>query len=800
MYTLSEIAQIVNGQLFADVDSEIQHLSIDTRKIQDPQSTLFFALRTDKSSGFLFIENAINQGVAAVVVDQAPSTECAYILVDNSLGALQKLAEYQRAQFQHDVIAVTGSNGKTIVKEWISYLLDEEYSICKSPKSYNSQVGVPLSVWPLSSAYSLGVFEAGISKPGEMARLQEILRPTVGVFTHLGDAHDINFSNRTEKLREKFILFKDCNHLVLSKKNKEVLDQATMLDAKLFVWGKDDDCDLKYSLKSNGELDLTYQESSYSLSLNYNDLASVENAVSSIAVCIVLGANLSALKNRIQQLPAIDMRLQQVDGINNNQLILDYYNSDFQSIVIALDFLKQQDNKTGKVVILSDILQSHLTDEELCFRLNQVLESHNIAQFIGVGNNLLKQSHQFAIPSEFYSSTQEFLQAYPLHQLNNKTILLKGARSFQFEEIAERMRQKTHQTVLEVNLTRLQHNLNTIKSKIGNSTKLMAMVKALSYGSGGFQIAKLLEFNKIDFLGVAYTDEATGLRNAGIATPLVVLNPDLTNLDPYLSQNIQPVIYSFESLHRLGNSSIKIHIEFDTGMHRLGFTSNDLDQLIEYLNQNSKLEVVSVFSHLASADDESQNMFTEKQIVDFQRLTDVLRDKTSGSFIRHISNTAGIERFPNAHFDMVRLGVGLYGVSSLRERGSLLPVSTFKSYITQIKEVPAGDGIGYGQHDKADYNRKIAVIAVGYADGFNRKFSRGVGSFEINGKRAPVVGNVCMDMTMCDVTDIDCDAGDSAIIFGDNLRVEELATQIETIPYEILTNVSERVNRVFYQE
>jgi alanine racemase len=800
LYTLKEIAQIVDGKLSGNGEITIEHLSTDTRKIQEPKSSVFFAINTEKSNGHLYLDQAISQNIAGIIVSQKPSSECNYIIVENTLVALQKLAENHRSKFNIDVVGVTGSNGKTIVKEWIAFLLNSSFSICKSPKSYNSQIGVPLSVWGLNDSHNLGVFEAGISFPNEMVKLKQIIKPTIGVFTHLGDAHASSFSSDEQKLEEKLLLFQDCKTIIASNSNPIVNKKLSEASAQLFFWGNNSNCDLQVLHQNGNKMVLLYQAKEYTFQLKHSDQASIDNMLSALSTALVLGVDMNTLAPIIGNMPEIDMRLQQIVGVNGNQLILDYYNSDYQSLAIALDFLKQQHTNSKTTVILSDILQSHLNDVELYSRVNQLLQSHKIDRFIGIGMHLKSNAELFNIPSVFYSNTQAFNAAFPLHELKDETILLKGARSFQFELIAEKLREKTHQTVLEVNLSRLQENINVIKSKLAKPTKLMAMVKALGYGSGGYQIAKLLEFNNIDYLGVAYTDEATELRQAGISLPFIVLNPDLNDLDPYLEQNIQPVIYSFESLKRIGNQPIKIHIEFDTGMHRLGFVKQDIPEIIEFLKNHPRIELVSVFSHLAAADDVAFDSFTQKQIADFQQLSSDLEESTASQFLKHVSNTAGIERFPNAQFDMVRLGVGLYGVSSLGSKGSLQPVSTFKSYITQIRTVPAGDGIGYGQHDVADHERQIAIIAVGYADGYTRTFSRGVGSFLIKGKKAVVVGNVCMDMTMCDVTNINCKAGDNAIIFGDNPRVEDLAKQVGTIPYEILTNVSERVNRVFYQE
>ena len=785
--------------MYGDQDIRVDHLTTDTRKTMQ-QHSLFVAIKTEKNNGHNYLQAAHNQGAVALLVSSVPHIDIPYILVPDTLVALQKLAQFHREKFNIPVVAVTGSNGKTIVKEWVSFLLAEDCKVCKSPKSYNSQIGVPLSVWQLASQHTIGVFEAGISKPGEMEHLRKVIQPTIGVFTHLGDAHAVHFDSVEQKLEEKLKLFETCETIVCSSEQPMVLQALKKLGKKTFTWGSNMMCNLHVIRSMSGSYTLTYLGESHNIVLENTDKASVENTFTSLATALALGAHIESLLPMLNQLPHVDMRMQEVEGIQDNQLILDYYNSDFQSMGIALDFLQQQKTKDQTCVILSDITESTLPPTELYKKLDALLVRNNITQLIGIGASISNEQHVFSIPATFYANKEEFLKRHPIHLLKNTTILIKGARQFEFEYIAERIKKKTHQTVLEVNLSRLQNNLDTIKLKVGKQTKVMAMVKALAYGSGGYQIAKLLENNKIDYLGVAYTDEATELRASGISTPIMVLNPDLTDLSPYIDFDIQPVIYSFSSLEKVKNSNLTIHLEIDTGMHRLGFVKEEIDQLIHVLNENKQLQIASVFSHLSSADSPELDHFTEGQISDFHYITKKIKDNTGINFLSHISNTAGIERFPNAQFDMVRLGIGLYGISTQNQQSDLQPVGTFKSYISQIKNVAAKEGVGYGQHGKAEHTRRIAVVAIGYADGFSRSFSQGKGAFRINGKSAPVVGNVCMDMTMCDVTDIACKEGDEVLIFGDNPSVEQLASSIGTIPYEILTNVSDRVNRVFYQE
>jgi alanine racemase len=799
LYTLSEIARIVDGNLHGNEDLEISNIYTDTRSSRQ-YSALFIAIKTAKNNGNTFVPQAVNQGTVAVLVSEKPKIECNYILVEDTLDALQKLATHHRNQFRIPIIAVTGSNGKTIVKEWVSTLLNEDQVICKSPKSYNSQIGVPLSIWKLKDNHTVGIFEAGISEPNEMDSLRDIIQPTVGVFTHLGDSHSANFDSIEQKLDEKLKLFKNCETIVCSDNQPEVISAIRKLGKKTFTWGSNMMCNLHVVKSISGEYTLTYQSNSHQIKLSNSDKASVENTFTSIAVALALGAEIESLLTKATSLPTIDMRLQQVEGIQGNTLILDFYNSDFQSVDIAFDFLKQQNSQEKITVILSDILESNLEASQLYHNVNAALRKHNVNQLIGIGKEISNAQSAFDIPSTFYPDTASFLKKHPLYELKDECILLKGARKFEFENIAERLRKRTHQTCLEINLSKMQHNIDTIKTMVGSETKIMAMVKALAYGSGDYQIAKLLEKNKIDYLGVAYTDEATQLRASGISTPIMVLNPDLTDLTPYLEDDIQPVVYSFASLDKVLDKDIQVHLEFDTGMRRLGFQKDDLSQLLEKLKANPKLKVASVFSHLAGVDDTRLDEFSQQQVADFKYISNQIETELGVEVLKHLANTAAIERLPSAAFDMVRMGIGLYGISTLENYTSLRPVGTFKSYITQIKTVPANSGIGYGQYSKSDTDRQIAIVAVGYADGYSRGFSQGKGAFNINNKQAPIVGNVCMDMTMCDVTDISCDEGDEVLIFGDNPRVSELAKQIGTIPYEILTNVSERVNRVFYQE
>lgn len=800
MFTLAKIAKIVNGKLVGDGSLTINKYYTDSRKIRNTDDALFVAIDTNKQDGHNYLKSVFKQGVSAALVTREYDLPISQIVVDDSVKALQKLAASHRSLFSMPVVGITGSNGKTIVKEWVHHILSKSLQVCKSPKSYNSQIGVPLSVLALRSNHEVAVFEAGISKPDEMDALQEIINPTIGIFTHLGDAHGVNFMSQEQKVLEKLELFKNCGSIIYNRDEDLLHKHIKSTKGETISFGRHDNADLQLVKQEGIWLELKFNKQKYKVKIVSGDRASINNTLCTICTCIGLNLGIEEVLKQIPNLPNIDMRLQQVLGINGNQLILDYYNTDIDSLRIALDFVNQQKVNKELVIVLSDIEQNSLSDNKLYKKIDEILNSASVSRVITIGEKITKHIRGIQFKVDRFENTASFLKTYPFHSLRNSTILLKGARNFKFEQIADFLKVKNHRTVLEVNLSQIQRNFDHIKETIGRKTKIMTMVKALAYGSGGYQISKLLEFNKVDYLGVAYTDEAIELKENGITSPIVVLNPDLTDLTPYIDYNIQPVIYSFSSLNAVLGKKISVHLEIDTGMRRLGFTKDDVEDLKALLEEEKNIKVESVFSHLASADDVNQDDFTIKQISDFEAVCSQLEKAIDNPFIKHIANTAGIERFPNARLDMVRLGIGLYGVSTKKAFSKLQPVSTLKSHISQIKMVEANSGVGYGQHSVSDKERQIAIIAIGYADGFDRRFSQGMGGFVINGKYAPVVGNVCMDMTMCDVSDINCAEGDEAIVFGKEQSIEDLASKIGTIPYEVLTNVNERVNRLYFQE
>ncbi|MBR9860523.1 bifunctional UDP-N-acetylmuramoyl-tripeptide:D-alanyl-D-alanine ligase/alanine racemase [bacterium] len=811
MYTAGDIAKIVNGTLVGDAGIHIKSLAFDSRKIGRPAETLFFAIRSQHADGHKYLNEVKAAGIAAVVVDHDPEIDgLNYIRVQDTLAALQTLAKDHRNRFDLKVVGITGSNGKTIVKEWIYHLAASTFNTVKNPKSYNSQIGVPFSIWNIKKEHKLGIFEAGISQPGEMSRLEQIIQPHIGIFTYLGDAHNANFKSDEEKLEEKLQLFDHCETVICPANQTLALQKLREKGLNVLTWSDKETAQLQVlnvqKEKSETRVQLLYRGSgiTFDLDLPFSDDSSIHNALSASLCALHLGVSVEELRSKAKSLQAIDMRLQQVPGINQNHLVLDFYNSDMESLKIALDFLKQQQGDKKAVIILSDILQSGLDETSIVKDIQKLLKEYSVKKLIAIGNQF-KQLQADHYEIEVFEDTDDFLNRFPLYTLHDDFILLKGARPFKFEKIADRLSAKVHQTVLEVNMTQLQLNLKLHQAQSGPNTKTMAMVKAFAYGVGGYEVAKLMEYNKVDYLGVAYLDEAISLRESGIHAPIMILNADFSKASTISEYQVEPTVYSLESLSdliRYGDGlPITIHLEFDTGMHRLGFTDEDLEALIKILHQHENLKPASVYSHLAVADDSSQDEFTLSQYKRFSLIAKRIKQEFGEEVLSHISNSSGIQRFPEFDLDMVRLGIGLYGISSDPEIGEKLDnVVTFKSYIAQIRIVKAGEGIGYGLHSKSDRDRKIAVVAVGYADGYSRDYSQGKGYFLINNKKAEVTGNVCMDMTMCDVTDIDCKAGDEVIIFGEHPSIEELAKIQNTIPYEVLSAVSQRVNRVFYQE
>ncbi|GAB1405389.1 bifunctional UDP-N-acetylmuramoyl-tripeptide:D-alanyl-D-alanine ligase/alanine racemase [Lentimicrobium sp.] len=820
-YTLNNIQRLIGGRLFGVATHvPVDILLTDSRRTSFPQRSLFFALQTQRNDGHKYIDALIARGVSAFCVTQLPQplpAGCGFLLVDDTLLALQQLAAAHRMQYSIPVIGITGSNGKTIVKEWLWQLLAPEKAIIRSPKSYNSQTGVPLSVWQINEAHELGIFEAGISEPGEMERLEPIIRPTLGIFTNIGHAHDQFFDTQTQKINEKLKLFTRAQLLVYCVDHLEIDQQikAQLPHIDVFTWGSNPAanlyvCSINTSFNSS-RIDAQYQDESVSITIPFTDEASVENAIQCWAVMLKMGYGNEIISHRMRLLQAVAMRLELKEGINSCSIINDTYSSDPESLAIALDFMANQHQHERKTLIISDLKQSMPDEEVLYGSIADMLENKGITRLIGIGPALKAHRKLFRMPSEFYDDTFGFIDGFKSSDFNNETILVKGARVFGFEKISELLQQRSHETVLEVNLDALVHNLNHYRSLLPANTAVMAMVKAFSYGSGSFEIANVLQFHRVDYLTVAYADEGVELRKAGIHMPIMVMNPEQSGMESMLRYNLEPEIYNFRSLNLLlrairyygfsAEHGIQIHIKLDTGMHRLGFEERDLEELVLTLKEHPEVKVRSAFSHLVGSDDPKLDDFTRRQFADFGQMTAMLEQRLGYKFIRHILNSAGIRRFPEAHFDMVRLGISLYGISGdPREQQNLETVSSLKTTISQIKIISAGESVGYNRAWKSTRDTVIATVPIGYADGLSRQLSNGIGSMMVKGQRAPVIGNICMDMTMLDITGIAANEGDEVVVFGKEPSITELARSIKTIPYEILTGISRRVKRIYFQE
>jgi Alr-MurF fusion protein len=820
-YSVNELVELIDGRLLQEVNAanNISNLLIDSRKVINGHQACFFALVGPNRDGHQHILEAYKKGVRCFVVSEVidcTELEGAEIIeVENTLKALQILSKKHRDQFDFPVVAITGSNGKTIVKEWLSQILKTSLELVKSPKSFNSQVGVPLSIWQCSKQHKLGVFEAGISKPGEMVVLENLISPSIGVITNIGTAHDENFESRKQKLTEKFLLFKHCQHVIYCKDDVDIEKEAALLGPKirLFSWSRNQLADLRviHTEISNTETIITgvYQENSLTIQIPFVDAASIENAIHCWSVLLTLGYDNKFIKAGLAKLTSIAMRLELKEGVNNCSLINDYYNSDVVSLEIALDFVEHQHQHRNKTLVLSDILESGKEQEELYKEINELIVAKGITKLIGIGEKISAYASCFNLNKQFYRSTNAFLTQYDLNEFSDETILLKGARQFSFEKISKVLQKKIHNTVLEVNLSAIQHNLNYFKTKLKPKVRLMAMVKAHSYGAGAFEVSNLLQFNKIDYLGVAYADEGVALRKAGISTPIMVMNPDVNAYDLMIKHGLEPEIFTTHTLEMFEkalkskqlNRAYPIHIKMDTGMHRLGFSIEDVPTLIDKVKRNEGLSVKSVFSHLATSDELQMIEHTQNQINSFIDIKKAFSGVFDEEPLFHILNSAGILTLADAQFDMVRLGLGLYGISSLPAYSKhLQAVSALKTNISQVRTLLKGDAIGYSRAGILTRNSCIATIPIGYADGMRRTLGNGKGHVLIKGKKAPIVGNVCMDMCMVDVTSIDTNEGDEVIVFGNGLPIEDFAKNMETIPYEALTGISPRVKRVYYQE
>ena len=822
-YSLEKVTALIGARRFGNAEARIDWLLTDSRSLAFPETTLFFALRTPVGDGHKYIPDLYRRGVRNFVVGTVPENhetdypDANFLRVLSPLKALQRLAERHREEYVLPVIGITGSNGKTVVKEWIYQLLMLSMNVTRSPRSYNSQVGVPLSVWLLDERSRIGVFEAGISQPGEMQALRAIIQPTIGVMTNIGPAHQENFSTIQEKCHEKLLLFKDAKVLIYNEDEAVVAEcvKDFGFSGRLFSWSRKDENATVFvraiEPTEDGKTRIAYffNGTAAEYTLPFADEASIQNSITALCVCLYLGLTPTDIARRMALLEPVAMRLEVVQGVRGCTLINDAYNSDAAALDIALDFMnrraKEQAAK-GRTLILSDIFQTGIPAEELYVKVAEMLKSRGVERLIGVGPAISAAHTLFSIKKSFYPTSEALLESGELDTIHDEIILLKGARNFGFEQIAKALSLRVHETTLDVNLEAIAENLHFYRSFMKPETKLTCMVKASAYGAGSVEIAKTLQERGVDYLAVAVADEGAELRRAGITAGIIVMNPEMSAFGTLFEYELEPEIYSFNLLdaliraaRRQGITDFPVHLKLDTGMHRLGFNpKTDIPVLIDRLSHQRALIPRSVFSHFVGADSDGFDDFSEKQFKLFDEASRTLQAAFPHKILRHICNSAGIERFPERHLDMVRLGLGLYGIDPIDNR-VLHNVATLRTTILQIRDVPAGDSIGYSRKTVLDRPSRIAAIPIGYADGLNRHLGNRRGYCLVNGQKADYVGNICMDVCMIDVTDIPCREGDSVEIFGDALPVTVLSDLLGTIPYEVLTSVSNRVKRVYFQ-
>ncbi|WP_231489769.1 bifunctional UDP-N-acetylmuramoyl-tripeptide:D-alanyl-D-alanine ligase/alanine racemase [Pedobacter sp. Leaf170] len=815
IYTISNIVEILSAdaRIFDD-KSIIQYLVTDSRSVLIPENSLFFALQSHRD-GHEFIKDARNKRITNFVIsdekyiNQYP--DCNFIIVTDVLVALQNLAAVHRNHFDLTTIGITGSNGKTIVKEWLYQLLAADYNIVRSPKSYNSQIGVPLSVCQIDAQNTLGIFEAGISAVNEMENLAKIIKPDIGILTNIGEAHAEGFASKEEKLIEKLKLFKNAELLIYSPDYVGEVKFTDLPGKTKFSWSNNQAADLRIisveQVDETSYLKAIFNDREIECVLPFRDKASIENGIICWATLLALGYTAEQADFKLEKLSHVSMRLELKNGINQCSIIDDSYSADISSLVIALDFLNQQNQHPKKTVILSELFETGKADLDLYTEIADLLLQKKVNRLIGIGSHISKYAEIFKFETQFFEDTDVFIEAFPSLQFSHETILVKGARRFEFGRISKLLTQKIHDTVLEIDLNAMVDNLQFYRSKIKPGVKIMAMVKAFSYGSGSFEIANLLQFHKVDYLAVAYADEGIALRKAGITLPIMVMSPEVSAFDAIIKHNLEPEIYSLDILNSFLNAlsgtelNYPIHLKIDSGMHRLGFDAIEIEELSDILKDSNKISVQSIFSHLVASSEAEHDGFTQQQIDKFNLIAQKLINALGYKPLLHISNTSGISRWSEAQMDMVRLGIGLYGFdAALQHNKGLKTVMVLKTTVTQIKTLDAGETVGYSRRGVMPEGGKIATVKIGYADGYSRAFGNGVGKMIINDKLVPTIGSICMDMTMLDVTGIDVKPGDEAIVFDKEHSIMQLAKDTNTIPYEILTNISQRVKRVYFYE
>ena len=824
-YTIEQIREILKakGRIVAP-ESRVSRLLTDSRSLSFPEETIFFAIKTKHGDGHNYVKELYKRGVNNFVVNSIDSFKeldrANFIIVDDSLKALQALATYHRSLFDIPVIGITGSDGKTIVKEWLYQLTAGNYNVTRSPRSYNSQIGVPLSIWKLNSESTLGIFEAGISRVQEMDNLQQIINPTIGIVTNISSAHQENFSTMQEKCLEKLSLFRKCEIVIYNADDTLLANCVTRshLPSREIAWSrKDPERPLYIKSVEKDDTGTTIRYNYLTIENSYRipflDDASIEDSISCLAAALYLMIPADVIAERMAQLEPVAMRLEVKEGKRGCVIINDSYNSDTASLDIALDFMERRSSTMPhlkRTLILADIKQTGESAQTLYRIVLQYLEERKIEKFIGIGKDINSQASKFRksdIECHFFGTTEELLASHILRDMCNECILIKGSRTFHFEDVSEALEKKVHQTILEVNLNALRDNLNRYRNNLNPETKSVCMVKASAYGAGALEVGRTLQECNVDYLAVAVADEGAELRREGITTGIIVMNPEPSSYNTLFDNKLEPEVFSFGMLKSLihaacheGITDYPIHIKIDTGMHRLGFLPEEIPLLIDTLKRQSALTPRSVFSHFAGSDSPAFDDFTKRQMQRFETAAGMLQGAFTHKILRHICNSAGTERFSEAQYDMVRLGIGLYGISPIGEDTTLRPISTLKTIILQIHDVPAEETVGYSRKGTLTRNSRIAALPIGYADGLNRKLGNGRGYCMINGKRAPYIGNICMDVCMVDVTDIECNEGDRVEIFGNNLPVNTIAEWLDTIPYEVLTSVSNRIKRVYYSD
>ena len=823
-YTIEKITTLIGARRIGHNDANIGWILTDSRSLCFPEETLFFAIRTQRNDGHNYIPELYRRGVRNFVVEQVPSgagnelAEANFLKVTSTLAALQRLAERHRDEFDIPVVGITGSNGKTMVKEWLYQLLSPQMVVTRSPKSYNSQIGVPLSVWLLEKNTDIALFEAGISETGEMQALRDIIQPSIGILTSIGQAHQENFRTMDEKCQEKLLLFHDAKTVIYNS-DDEIVSRSMRrsgFGGKKIAWSKEDPQATLYIKEVETKDNITRvayvfnQTTEGTYHLPFIDEASVECSLACAATALHLGIDPETLDIRMSQLEPVAMRLEVKEGQHGCTLINDSYNSDLSSLDIALDFMSRRPDHNGRkrTLILSDIQQSGQKPDKLYSIVSELAEKRGVDKFIGIGSVIAEHKDRISITEKhFFADVPTFISSETFHALSDEVILLKGARQFGFDHITELLEQKVHETILEVNLNAVVANLNHYRSFMRPETKIICMVKADAYGAGAVEVAKTLQDHRVDYLAVAVADEGVTLRKNGITSNIIIMNPEMTAFKTMFDYDLEPEVYSFRIMDALikaaekeGITSFPVHIKLDTGMHRLGFDpEHDIDEVIERLHHQNAIIPRSVFSHFVGSDSNDFDRFSAHQFELFDKASTKLQEAFDHKILRHICNSAGIEHFPERQLDACRLGLGLYGIDS-RDNHILNTVSTLKTTILQLRHVPKEETVGYSRKGILTRDSVIAAIPIGYADGLNRHLGRGHAYCLVGGKKAPYVGNICMDVAMIDVTDIDCKEGDTVEIFGEHLPVTVLSDILDTIPYEVLTGISNRVKKVYFQD